>query len=71
MLFRSVNRLDTLARMRVRERFEERFTATRMARDYLRIYRELAAARKASRQVVRLPERQLAPATPASRIPLS
>ena len=34
---------DTLDRRLVRERFEERFTARRMAEDYLRIYRSLAA----------------------------
>jgi glycosyltransferase involved in cell wall biosynthesis len=38
----AVNGLAALDRGRVRERFEERFTATRMAEDYLSIYRSLA-----------------------------
>ena len=38
----SVARLD---RMRVRRRFEERFSATRMAQDYLALYRALARRR--------------------------
>ncbi len=34
----AVRRLSQLSRSRVRQRFEERFTATRMARDYLEVY---------------------------------
>src|SRR5262249_22305155 len=33
--------LLSLDRARVRQRFEERFTATRMAKDYIRVYRSL------------------------------
>jgi glycosyltransferase involved in cell wall biosynthesis len=35
------DRLDTLSRARIRARFEERFTARRMANDYLEVYRSL------------------------------
>jgi predicted chitinase len=35
-------------RRTVRRRFEERFTATRMAGDYIRIYRQLLKMRTAS-----------------------
>ena len=38
----AVARLGTLSRAKVRERFEQRFTAKRMAEDYLSIYRSLA-----------------------------
>jgi len=38
----AVNRLFGLSRETVRKRFEARFTARRMAEDYLRIYRSLA-----------------------------
>ena len=38
----AVKRLGTLSRAKVRERFEARFTARRMAEDYLAIYRSLA-----------------------------
>ncbi len=37
-------RIDGLDRARVRRRFEERFTAERMARDYLALYQRLRAA---------------------------
>lgn len=39
----AVSRLSRLPRERVRARFEQRFTARRMAEDYLSIYRSLAA----------------------------
>jgi glycosyltransferase involved in cell wall biosynthesis len=39
----AVQRLGKLPRARVRARFEQRFTARRMAEDYLSIYRSLAA----------------------------
>ena len=39
---RAVARLDEIDRAHVRARFEERFSADRMARDYCRIYRQLA-----------------------------
>jgi len=42
---REVARID---RRRVRQRFEARFTAERMAQDYLRLYRRLADARPAA-----------------------
>jgi glycosyltransferase involved in cell wall biosynthesis len=37
----AVDRLGQLSRERIRKRFEERFTARRMARDYLAVYRSL------------------------------
>ncbi len=39
---RAVNEVSRLDRAAVRRRFEERFSASRMARDYLAIYRSLA-----------------------------
>ncbi|HTR16380.1 MAG TPA: glycosyltransferase family 4 protein [Acetobacteraceae bacterium] len=48
----SVSRLGTLSRERVRRRFEERFTARRMAEDYLALYRELAAAERPALRVI-------------------
>jgi glycosyltransferase involved in cell wall biosynthesis len=39
---RAVNELPRLDRASVRRRFEERFSASRMARDYLAVYRSLA-----------------------------
>jgi glycosyltransferase involved in cell wall biosynthesis len=40
---RAVERLPTVSRWRCRQRFEARFSAARMARDYLAIYRRLVA----------------------------
>jgi glycosyltransferase involved in cell wall biosynthesis len=40
----AVDRLGTLSREKVRRRFEERFTARRMAQDYLSVYRSLIDA---------------------------
>jgi glycosyltransferase involved in cell wall biosynthesis len=40
----AVDRLGHLSREKVRRRFEERFTARRMAQDYLNVYRGLMAA---------------------------
>jgi glycosyltransferase involved in cell wall biosynthesis len=37
----AVRHLSRLSRTMIRERFEERFTARRMARDYLAVYRDL------------------------------
>ena len=37
----AVDRLHHLSRERIRRRFEERFTARRMAQDYLSVYRSL------------------------------
>jgi glycosyltransferase involved in cell wall biosynthesis len=46
------NRVRLLSRQKIRARFEERFTARRMAGEYLEIYRELiAAARRPLRTV--------------------
>lgn len=39
----AVDRLGQLSRTRIRARFEERFTARRMAQDYLNVYRSMAA----------------------------
>ena len=41
----AVDRLAHLSRAGVRRRFEERFTARRMALDYLSVYRELMEER--------------------------
>jgi glycosyltransferase involved in cell wall biosynthesis len=40
----AVDRLGHLSRGKVRKRFEERFTARRMALDYLQVYRSLTDA---------------------------
>jgi hypothetical protein len=40
----AVEKLDALFRPSIRSRFEERFSASAMAREYLRIYRQLAAS---------------------------
>jgi glycosyltransferase involved in cell wall biosynthesis len=40
---RAARRLPALSRRRCRERFEARFSAARMARDYLALYRQLGA----------------------------
>ena len=40
----AVRHLSRLSRTMIRERFEERFTARRMARDYLAVYRDLVGA---------------------------
>jgi glycosyltransferase involved in cell wall biosynthesis len=37
----AVDRLGQLSRQKIRQRFEERFTARRMAKDYLAVYRSL------------------------------
>ena len=37
----AVNRISLLSREKIRKRFEERFTARRMAQDYLTVYRSL------------------------------
>jgi glycosyltransferase involved in cell wall biosynthesis len=41
----AIKRLRELDRRQVRKRFEQRFTAKRMAQDYLEFYRQLAAGR--------------------------
>jgi glycosyltransferase involved in cell wall biosynthesis len=40
----AVRQLSRLSRVMIRQRFEQRFTARRMARDYLALYRELLGA---------------------------
>ena len=40
----AVNRLDRLYRPTIRSRFEERFSARAMARDYLRVYQQLTTS---------------------------
>jgi glycosyltransferase involved in cell wall biosynthesis len=40
----AVNNLTKLSRAAIRQRFEERFTSRRMAKDYLALYRRLASA---------------------------
>ncbi len=47
----AVSRLGTLSRQVVRKRFEERFTARRMAEDYLRCFRALGAEKSVLRVV--------------------
>jgi len=43
----AVKRLGALDRRKVRARFEQRFTAKRMAQDYVRLYQQLSCARTA------------------------
>ncbi len=43
----AVNKLDRLFRPTIRSRFEERFSAGAMARDYVRIYQQLTASEEA------------------------
>ena len=40
----SIRHLSRLSRMAIRKRFEDRFTARRMAKDYLAVYRDLLGA---------------------------
>lgn len=48
----AVRRVRLLDRHRVRQRFDARFTAQRMARDYLSIYERLVEARRRQRSLV-------------------
>ena len=48
----AVGRLASLPREKVRARFEQRFTARRMAEDYLSVYRSLGAGQKPVLRVV-------------------
>jgi glycosyltransferase involved in cell wall biosynthesis len=48
----AVRRLRTLDRARVRHTFEQRFTARRMAEDYINVYRRLVARERPLRQAV-------------------
>jgi glycosyltransferase involved in cell wall biosynthesis len=45
----ALNRLHKLPRERVRQRFEERFTSHRMARQYIEAYQSVIRAQKRSR----------------------
>jgi hypothetical protein len=44
---KAVERIEMLDRRVVRQRFESRFSAERMATDYLSIYRSLASEQRA------------------------
>ncbi|MBE7211962.1 MAG: glycosyltransferase family 4 protein [Gluconacetobacter diazotrophicus] len=48
----AISRLNGFSPARIRQRFEERFTARRMAEDYLSVYRELAHAKRPSLRLV-------------------
>jgi glycosyltransferase involved in cell wall biosynthesis len=48
----AVGRLGTLSRSRIREQFEARFTARRMAQDYVSVYTKLAARGRPKLRVV-------------------
>jgi glycosyltransferase involved in cell wall biosynthesis len=48
----AVRRLDRLDRVRIRRIFEERFTARRMAEEYLEVYRRLIARERPMRRAV-------------------
>ncbi|HUC71516.1 MAG TPA: glycosyltransferase family 4 protein [Stellaceae bacterium] len=48
----AIGRLDRLDRARVRRVFEERFTARRMAKEYLEVYRRLIARERPLRRAV-------------------
>jgi glycosyltransferase involved in cell wall biosynthesis len=48
----AVGRLGALSRLRIRERFEARFTARRMAEDYVSVYQKLAARGRPKLRVV-------------------
>src|SRR5215217_1125392 len=56
----AVKRLGELDRRQIRAHFEQRFTAKRMAKEYVRHYERLVAARP------KLPDESLVPANPAS-----
>jgi len=49
----AVDRLSQLSRTGIRKRFEERFTARRMAQDYLSVYRSLSASAEPHLRLVR------------------
>ncbi len=49
----AVNRLSSLSRATVRERFDARFTARRMAEDYVTIYRSLAGEDRSVLRAIR------------------
>jgi glycosyltransferase involved in cell wall biosynthesis len=49
----AVSRLPTLSRKAVRRRFEQRFTARRMAEDYVNVYRSLAGEARSVLRAIR------------------
>jgi glycosyltransferase involved in cell wall biosynthesis len=49
---RAVGRIHELSRPEVRKRFEQRFTARRMAEDYLAVYRQIAGIAKPELRLV-------------------
>jgi glycosyltransferase involved in cell wall biosynthesis len=49
----ALGRLHTLDRARVRAEFERRFTARRMAQEYVRLYEVSAGERRAGRKLIR------------------
>jgi glycosyltransferase involved in cell wall biosynthesis len=59
----AVDRLSHLSRKAIRERFEQRFTARRMALEYLAVYRELTEAT--------VPRLRLVPEVDAAKASLS
>src|SRR5215831_9196208 len=48
----AVARLHELSREKVRRRFEQRFTAWRMAEDYLAVYRKVAGMKRPALRIV-------------------
>ncbi len=48
----AIRRLGELSRAAIRERFEARFTARRMATDYLAVYRSLGAERRSPLRII-------------------
>lgn len=68
---KAVERVATLSRKTCRDVFEQRFTAARMARDYLRIYRRLVEVKAASGRTLRpIPHIASRPAARKKRAPL-
>jgi len=55
---RAVREVARVDRRRVRQRFEARFSAERMAQDYLRLYRQLTDARPAGPRLPQVAARQ-------------
>ena len=49
---RAVSRLDRLSSAAIRDRFETRFTARRMAEDYVALYRRMAVKSRPALRVV-------------------
>jgi len=66
----AVQQVTSLERSRVRAVFEDRFSATAMARAYVRIYHELAAVDARKVMPVRLPDAVVSPALEPAAAPL-